>query len=552
MMSDAHVKQSGPQAILGFARELYGREIRADLGGPDTGDAYSFRVGPDGTLKVTSGSPRGVLYAVYDALSGRREGRETPQFPIRGLNPCESLNRHTPEQMARFLDRMGRWRMNTLIIHSNYGYATHRALIEREAAKRGIELVHYTYSNLCFMDGISPEHFAKNESGQPMWERAECETRLCVNDADGLAKYERNVGRYLDAHPDFDPLLFCTADGTSICRCPRCRDLGAWDQWFPIFNPFFDASRGKRRLEALLYQQRWSVPHDLSRIGQLSRLLFDTHIRYPRSPLGVGHEWMKQGLRFCYPEDGDPIQDPRGDQPVNRYLWDCLVEWRAAFKGQLYVFENLMLQGIWACPRPNTSVYLEDLRNFAKIGLDGVVYEAFEPGIEPFLPTFDAIAATMWDLEAPYAPTEFEKVYVDPEDGEFWGFQPGHTKWDGRRGDYPREELVKLLYRFRSLQPLPFQPVQAGGSAAEAVTCCREILAHVLDHPQREEFDWIYIAFYTFKKAARLGALTPGNETERDFLETVKLWDFQERHADARQAAADTIFSLRRRLEAAS
>jgi len=538
--------------ILAFARELYGREIRAELG-CEPGDGYNYEASPDGALEVKAGSARGVLYAVYDALAGKRSGRAAPQFSIRGLNPCESLNRHTPKQIERLIDRMGRWRMNTLIIHSNYGFRTHRALIEREAAKRGIELVHYTYSNLCFMEGIGPEHFAKDERGQPMWEHAECETRLCASDPEGLEKYARNITGYIEAHPDYDPLIFCTADGTSTCCCSRCRDLDAWAQWYPTFNPFFEAAHGKRRLEALLYQQRWSVPGDLSRIGQLDRLLFDTHIRYPRTPLGVPHAWMKQGLRFCYPEDGDPVRDPRGDQPVNCYLWDRLGEWRDAFKGKLYVFENLMIQGIWGCPRPNTSVYLEDLRRFHRLGVDGVVYEAFEPGIGPFLPTFDAIAATMWDLGHPYVPSDFERAYLDADDEEFWGFLPGHPKWDGRRGHDPREALAKLLYRFQSLKPLAFQPVKALGSNAEAVACCREILDYVLDHPHREEFDWIYIAFYTLKKAAKLGAVTPGNETERDFLETVKLWDFQEAFGPtAREKAAETIFSLRQRLDAAS
>lgn len=538
-------------AILAFARELYGRPIDSRIAAGGAGDAYAFEVGSDGALRVRSGSPRGVLYAVYDALAGKRSGQETPQFSIRGLNPCESLNRHTPEQLERLLDRMGRWRMNTLIIHSNYGFRTHRALIEREAARRGIELVHYTYSNLCFMEGIASAHFAKGDDGKPMWDRAECETRLCVSDSEGLVNYSRNVAAYLETHPDFNPLIFCTADGTHTCRCPPCRDLDAWGQWYPIFNPFFDAAHGQRRLEALLYQQRWRVPEDLSRIRQLDRLLFDTHIRYPRAPLGVPHAWMKQGLRFCYPADGDPIQDPRGDQPVNGYLWDRLAEWRAAFKGQLYVFENLMIQGIWGCPRPNTSIYLEDLRNFRRLGIDGVVYEAFEPGIGPFLPTFDTIAATMWNLQAPYTPTGFEAVFLNPEDEEFWGFHPGHPKWDSCRGDYPRETLARLLYRFQSLKPLAFQPVKATGTDAEAVACCREILDHVLDHPRREDFDWIYIAFYALKKAAQLGALTPGDEIEREFLRTLKLWDFQEAFGPAaRDKTTKTIFSLRGRLDA--
>ena len=485
------------QACLAFAHDLYGHEIQFDLR-DGAGDAYTFHVGVDRALHVKAGSARGVLYAVYDALAGKRSGDERPEFVIRGLNPCESLNRHTPEQLVRFMDRMGRWRMNTLIIHSNYGFRTHQALIEREAAKRGIELVHYTYSNLCFMDGIAPEHFAKDSERRAMWDRAECETRLCVSDAQGLRQYAANVRRYLEEHPAYARLLFATADGYKVCQCPGCRGLNALGQWQKIFDPFFDEACGRRKLEMLVYLQRFSVPPDLARINRIDRVLFDTHLRYPRAPLGAPHAWMKQGARFCGP--ADPLQDPRGDQPINVYLWDRLVEWRQAFKGQLYVFENLMIQGICSCPRPNTSIYLDDLRNFRKLGIDGVVYEAFEPGIDPFLPTFDAIAVAMWAVDYPYTPTVFERAYLDPDDGDFFGRLPGHPKWDRWRGNYPRAELAKRLYHFNRLTDVAAPPGSgAGGNPEKIIVCCREILDYIINHPQREDLDWIYMGHPTFE-----------------------------------------------------
>ena len=534
-------------ATLSFARELYKQQIRVDWQDGD-GDAYVFCVEDDGALRVRTASARGVLYAVYDALDGQPQGEARPEFAIRGLNPCESLNRHSPTQLARLIDRMGRWRMNTLIIHSNYGFEQHRSLIEREAALRGIELVHYTYSNLCFMDGIDPEHFARGADGQPMWERAECETRLCVSDSTGLERYTANIAQYIEAHPDFERMIFCTADGASLCQCPHGRERNAISQWRDIFNPFFDIAHRQRKLEMLVYIQRFSVPSDLSRISRLDRVLFDTHLRYPRTALGTSHAWGKHGPRSYYPADIDPLQDPRGDQPINVYLWDRLVEWRRAFQGQLYVFENLMIQGIWGCPRPNTSIYLEDLRNFKKLGIDGVVYEAFEPGIEPFVPTFNAIALAMWNLNYPYQPTLFEQAYLasDAADEEFGYHWVGHPHWDAFRGDYSRNELAKLLYehnRMRSLEP-------SEENIKQATACCRCILDYLLSSQCRESFDWLYITFNTLRRLHQLGALAPANNRELAFLESVKLWDFQERYAPSRQVAAEVIYGLQNRLEA--
>ena len=518
------------EAILQYAQKLYGFDIRVQLeeGGDDW---FRFKVDSAGRLFVEAGTPRGVLYSVYRALEGKTSGEEHPQFAIRGLNPCESLARHTDEQITTLIDRMGRWRMNTLIIHSNYGFLSRRQIILRETQKRGIEIVHYTYSNLCFLEGMPARYFAKDEHGEPKWQSLQCETRLCVSDAAGLGQYRHNVRKYLAGHPDYTRMLFCTADGGELCQCKKCRDLGPMAQWQAIFDPFFDEAQESRHLEMLSYVQRFRVPTDRARISRLDRVLFDTHLRFPRTPLGQAHEWMKQGLRHCYPPEFDPICDARGDQPINQYLLDRLVDWRAAFTGQLYVFENLMIQGLWGCPRPNTSIYLEDLRTFKKLGLNEVVYEAFEPGIKPFLPTFEAIAQMQWDLEYPYQRDALEERYVSEgaTDGDFLAAHPGHEKWAELRGNYPRSELAGLLYRYHR-----------DPSAA----ICREVLNYILNHPEREDFDWIYVAHAALKKAAKLGVLEPRNPEEGDFLNLKKLWDFQERYSPGRDQAIKVIQSL--------
>lgn len=252
-------------------------------------------------------------------------------------------------------------------------------------------------------------------------------------------------------------------------------------------------------------------------------------------------------MRFLWPPEQDLIQDPRGDQPINVYLWDRLVEWRKAFRGQLYVFENLMIQGIWGCPRPNTSVYLDDLKRFKDLGIDGVVYEAFEPGIQPFLPTFDAIARAMWDVCRPYQKGAFEQAYLaeGAVSKDLSIDHPGHARWNRWHGDDARAGLAVLQHRLEALQ-MECPPGKA--RSAEVVACCREILRHVLDRPGREDFDWILIAFSVLKTARRFGALDPANDREEDFLAARKLWDFQERHAPPREAASEVIASLWARL----
>ena len=62
-------------------------------------------------------------------------------FAIRGFNPCESLLRHTPEQLRTFLRRMKTLNMNTIIIHYDYGWKRYQNLILEECDRNKIEII---------------------------------------------------------------------------------------------------------------------------------------------------------------------------------------------------------------------------------------------------------------------------------------------------------------------------------------------------------------------------------------------------------------------------
>jgi hypothetical protein len=62
------------------------------------------------------------------------------QFQVRGFNPCESLLRHTPQQLTNFIRRMKNFNFNSIIIHSDYGYNRYKELIEQECSKANVEI----------------------------------------------------------------------------------------------------------------------------------------------------------------------------------------------------------------------------------------------------------------------------------------------------------------------------------------------------------------------------------------------------------------------------
>jgi hypothetical protein len=70
-----------------------------------------------------------------------------------------------------------------------------------------------------------------------------------------------------------------------------------------------------------------------------------------------------------------------------------------------------MKQSLFGLARPNTSVYLEDLERYRKLGVGGVVYACFEPGVRLFVPQLDAMARAMWGENPRHAPGPFERAY---------------------------------------------------------------------------------------------------------------------------------------------
>jgi hypothetical protein len=481
-------------AILKFARQLAkDRTVEANITGQGQ-DNYTFDTDSDGKINVTAGTARGVLYAVYDVLDGKTSGKESPAFSVRGINPCESFARHTPEMVARLIDRMGRWKMNRIIIHSEYGFERHKELILRECGKRGIDLVYYLYDNVCFGNAVPRTYWAVNHKGKVRapYDHLEAYDRVCASKTEGFGPYRKGVDSYLAKHTDFRQVMFATADGGDYCQCPECSLKGPWEQVLPFFNMFFDEASDRNR-ELLVYHERYEVPKDVSRIGKLNGVMYDLHSRNRMSPL-----------------------TDSGKKTGNRYLYDRLLEWRKVVSGTLYIFENMMIQGDFGVPSYNAEAYLEDLRQFKKDGIDGMIYEVYEPGISPHLPALDVFSKAMW--------RPFDNFQVtDTADPEFQQFR----------------RLVGNSRSTRNLESL------------------KALNTYLVNLPDRDRFDWLYIGFSSMKRCdakAKSILLQTSDPQEKLFLETNKIWDFLEKVESLpgdspREATGKVIEKIVRRLQ---
>ena len=509
-------------AILAFARSEAGDlpvSFHVDDG---RGDAYAI-ARRNGRIDITGSNGRSCLHGLYHVQSGRPDGSFRAAFDVRGLNPCESLPCHTTEELRSLINKMGRWRMNTLIVHQNYGWKRHREVLLAECAKRGIEITFYLYTTIVFMPAdMRVEWFSKDADGRPYHRTPVCESRLCVNEPAALDAFEAGARRFFSAEArDARNVVAQTGDGFAHCRCPRCAALSPVEQWQPLLERFIRAGRDlapEKRLESLVYVQRYACPRNMAHHRNLDRIMFDLHQRNRWRPLGDDtHPATAHS-------EGDV--DPRGaGMRINRYLDERLREWRSRCDGRIYLFENLQMHRAVNCPQPNTAVLLSDLRHAKELGCTGAVYEVLQ-GMGAFEEQFRILGDAMWDPDIPHTPTELEVWCAEhaPPDALFFL----------KRYDFPWSRFADAWDPAMRAHIRNIREVEADCTPANA----RNAIEHCRAHPDR--FDRLNIAFRYLRQLHRRQPFSRLSPDEARFLSTVKLWDFME-PLDAPIEQCDTI-----------
>ncbi|HEX7009649.1 MAG TPA: hypothetical protein VF184_06680 [Phycisphaeraceae bacterium] len=534
-------------ATLALAkRDAAQLDIRIELR-PDDRDGFEIRRDTEGRWVIIGNNPRSCLWGVYHLQAGGGEGEYHPRFAIRGINVCETLGRHSPEMVTRLIGRMARWRMNTLVVHHAYGYRRHAALIQRLCAQRGIDLIHYLQAPMLFLSDRDAEFFAKTRDGRLRTPTLANETRLCASDPRAVDRFTVGLSHYLggDHIQPGDRVVLIDADGYLFCECPACRCLPPHEQWAKLFEAAQDVvERLDKRLSLhyLAYVWRYRVPAQRRMIERLDGVMFDTHQRYRWRSIGQPHDLT------AYNQIESQADQRAQHLPLNIYLHERLREWRRACAGELYVFENLMLHGSISCPQPYTPQLLADLDLYEREGVDGVIYEAFEPGIASFADQLGVLSRAAWSDRPAYTSTRLERLCCDlrEEDCPAYHFKNCFNvlsylttdRFDGlaalreHLNDPALWDYARYLQRFLR---------QRSPAHLEAV------LAHVLAH--RDRFDWMFIAFNLVRAVQ-----PPMNSSAlptilQQFLTCDKLHDLIEPMADPASTIAQVIEQLRELLE---
>ena len=546
------------EKILAFARRQAGDlDVELVVGGPPGRQAGKpaeedgYSIARKGRKHVITGSnPRSCLYGVYHVVNklGRTGEFATP-WKVRGLYPCETLSRHTPEQIVSFIDRMGKWRMNTFVCYTHYGYHEHAQTIKAECAKRGIDILYYHNTSFWFGRGWDPRrHFAVDADGVPWTKMLRCETRPCWADpaAEKLARREIDKFFRQTLPADHAKLLFAPADGYKHCYCDHCRRLTPMEQWLVMHDAVAAGLRKHapgREFHSQVYVHRYRPPADLRSLAEVDRFFFDTHQRARWQVMGRPHPPLTFHREF-------EVDWAARKTPMNVYFTDRIKEWRDLTGKPITLFENLMVQGTFSCGQFNTSILMQDMPVLLAAGVDGMLYEAFETSIQSFADELEHLSRAMWNQRYRYTSGHVESwsirrfrkadPTVDPssEIGAMANLMPSVLS------DYPwpaaKREIepiqVEFMKRFARFNRKP------SARAAAAVVD--------LVMPRKDRFDSLWIGFWTLRRLFREKGIAGLSAADRRFLSYEKLWDFMEENPPGRKTTERRIASVRAKLKA--
>jgi len=447
-------------------------------------------------------------------------------FQVKGFNPCESLLRHTTEQISRFICRMKELGFSTLIVHSDYGWRRHQELLSQECRKAGVEITLMVFGPRTFFSLLDWKRawFAMDEQGRPFTEKPECETHPCASNPEAVSAFQEGAERWFRSVPSWIKRVHMRAgDGLMFCRCKQCRLIPEHEQYRPFVEAFIRAAKKVRpdiKLETDLYVKRYHVPLQHEAYGELDRLMFDTFYRHPFFPIGSKRDTCNRAcMRYAAPEGMADADTP------NEYYLKRLKEWNQLFPGKVYIHENVMCQGFWGISQHNASVYLTDRETYRQLGLLGVCHEAYEPGYGAFADIFSSLAAGRRLIPE----TELERLL--PESG---------MKYFCTSPTFPLEKyLDKIqcrLVRFHL-------HAQEGLTAQEF----RQLVEFEWNHENL--LDPVLVGYSAARGGMARGTLCFKGLSEQasDFLARRKLWDFMEEIPlgdDPRDICKKLIFEL--------
>ena len=216
-------------------------------------------------------------------------------------------------------------------------------------------------------------------------------------------------------------------------------------------------------------------------------------------------------------------------------MLDKIKMWNQAFPGKVYIHENVMKQGFAGNFQYGTQSYLEDLQTLHELGIQGIMFEAFEPGYGAYADLFPLLARAMNGEKVDYTPCELDRIVRELNCG-----------WFCDRPDFPLDRYFSDPVMLKSQQ---FYQKRRTGMSLQYF---RDYVQFALEHSDR--LDPLYIGHHQARMhlvyhKIKFRDLSP--EAEK-LLNSRKLWDFMEdipENQDPRQICRDLVEEILRKAE---
>lgn len=434
-------------------------------------------------------------------------------FKIRGFNMCESLLRHTPEQIISFIRRMKTLNMNTLIIHYDYGWNRYKEIIMDECEKAGVEITLMTFGPRTFLSysDWDSKWFAKKEDGSNYNSVLECETYPCAFQPDVKEAYEYGAKQWLLSLPkQIHRVHMRAADGLNFCQCEKCRVLSDENKWQPFVDAFVRAAievRPDLEIETDVYVKRYSIPKNSESFSKMSNIMFDTFYRHSSFPIGSNRDVCNTNLLDYAMTYGEKTKA----KTPNEYYLEKLTSWAEEFPDKVYIHENAMKQSFFGTFQYGTYSYLKDLELYRKIGVTGVCYEAYEPGYAGFSDMFEILARSMNGEEVEFFETEIENE-ISRSGMNLFCNDPS----------FPIEKYISDPFRLKNAQ------LYRRFWLEHSPELYREYVEFAFEN--KDKLDPVFIGFAIADFGVRWGKLKFNKLSDEAYrmLHTNKLWDYME------------------------
>ncbi len=234
------------------------------------GDGFTWQAAPT-RIDLHGGSPRGLLYAVYDFLEAlgwrwpapgvervpTRAAFDLPDGPV-AQSPalagrCLILGHHAfMADAAQWIEWAARNRLNTIFFHTldeplalgampESQYLAHREEAVGLARERGMVIEHGGHGLAALLPrdlfGEMPDAF-RMKDGQRT-----ADHNFCVSSAEGLAIIRQNARAHFEAHPEVDVFHVWPDDieGGGWCGCEQCAPYSASEQALIAANALGEA-----------------------------------------------------------------------------------------------------------------------------------------------------------------------------------------------------------------------------------------------------------------------------------------------------------------------